>query len=235
MKRIITLVAVAALTLATAVKANAQLGAVAGFTSSSTNIENMDTKSVALYHLGVAYKLELGMGLAIQPELIYQMKGAEFKYDGTGTIGSALSTLAGTFETKTGYLEVPVEVQWGIDLGIAKPYVFLAPFLGYAIVTKEINDGAVGLAHDILNNDENATEVKNWANSAKNRVEYGIGGGLGVELLGRIQVSAQYFKNLGNLYQDGNVQGADVISTSIQNAMKDKNYGGIKFSAVLFF
>lgn len=233
MKKIISIVAVAAVALCFAAKANAQLGVVAGFTSSSTNldVQNFDTKSVSLFHVGVAYKLELGMGLAIQPELLYQMKGAELTIGDTAK--ETIANVAGSLETKTGYLELPVEIQWGLDLGIAKPYVFVAPFVGYAVTTKELSEGTVQVLGLALTS--NPEPVTSWAESAKNRLEYGIGGGLGVELLGRLQISAQYFQNLGRLYKEGNIQSADAISSAIQNTVKEKNYGGLKISAALFF
>lgn len=237
MKRIVSIAAIAVLSIVTAVQANAQMGIVAGFTSSSTSIDtkSFDASSVALYHVGLTYKLELGAGLAIQPELIYQMKGATLKVatENGGTVADVASAVVGTLQTKTGYLELPVEVQYGFDLGIAKPYLFVAPFLGYAITTKETSDGlAAGVSSLITNNNG---EITAWADSAKNRLEYGIGGGIGVELLSRIQVSVQYFKNLGSLYKDGNTPNADAISESIKDVVKTGNYGGIKFSAVLFF
>ena len=41
--------------------------------------------------------------------------------------------------------------------------------------------------------------IKDWDN-VKNRFEYGVGLGAGVELFRHLQVSVKYFWNLGNMY-----------------------------------
>ena len=83
MKKVIAIIAVA---IASMSIAHAQFGIVAGFTSSSTDFakdENgkvdwkANAESVSLYHVGLTYKLDLGLGLAIQPSLTYEMKGAK--------------------------------------------------------------------------------------------------------------------------------------------------------------
>ena len=64
------IIAIAALFVA--LSANAQIGVVAGLTSSSTNVEAAvaDIKNVNQYHVGITYKIGIGNMLAIQPALI---------------------------------------------------------------------------------------------------------------------------------------------------------------------
>ena len=104
MKRIITLLAVAAASLVLASKAHAQLGVIAGLTSSKVNASEAvgDVKNIALYHAGLTYKLDLGAGFAFQPSVIYQVKGAN------------LSNIKDTTndQLKTGYVELPMGIQW---------------------------------------------------------------------------------------------------------------------------
>ena len=63
-KLILSLLAV----LALAVSANAQIGIVAGLTSSSTDVESAvaNIKSVNQYHVGLSYRFKIGEVLAIQ-------------------------------------------------------------------------------------------------------------------------------------------------------------------------
>ena len=206
MKRIITLVAVAAASLLLAAKAHAQFGIVGGITSSTTELNTSeDVKSISLYHAGLTYKIDLGAGLAIQPSVLYQVKGASL-----GELNTASSE---DFKVKTGYVEVPLSVQWGPDLMVFRPFVMVEPFIGYQVTSS----------------DRGADSVEGWAEQAKNKFEYGFGVGGGLELAGNIQLSVQWFNNMGNMMRDE-------ANSSSSFSDKVKNFKGIKFSlAILFF
>ena len=213
MKRIFTLLAVAAVSLALASEANAQFGFIAGITSSKTSMKDAadDVKNITLYHAGVTCKMDLGLGFAIQPSLLYQVKGANL-----GSLSS--STTSEDFKLKTGYLEVPVNVQWGPDLLAFRPFVFAEPFIGY----------------QISSSDKGNETFSDWTEQAKNKVEYGIGLGGGLEITSHIQLSCQWFKNMGSLFKDGEIDTTG--ASSFASSYKDlKNYSGIKFSVAILF
>lgn len=214
--------AVVAAALAISVSASAQLGVIGGITMSSADAssKNFDASQVNLYHVGLTYNLDLGP-IGIQPSLIYQMKGATLDQKAAGV------ELA-SFDTKTGYLELPVDVKLGLDLGLIKPYAFVEPFVGFAINTEE--------DAELLDSKDLKDSTTKWNETAKNRLEYGFGVGLGVELLGHLQVSAQYFMNLGNLYNADGTVDVNAISESVQAAYGDKsNYKGFKVSVAFLF
>ena len=200
------IIAIAALFVA--LSANAQIGIVAGLTSSSTNVEAAvaDIKNVNQYHVGITYKIGIGNMLAIQPALIYNMKGTQ------------LGDIAGLDDVdvdyKTGYLELPVQVQLGFGIGsIARVYGFAEPFVGYAI-TNQVQ----GLGDT----------VKNWDN-VKNRLEYGVGLGAGVELFRHLQVSVKYFWDLGDVY------GADITFGDVTKDIATSKCSGIAASVAFLF
>ena len=200
------IIAIAALFVA--LSANAQIGVVAGLTSSSTNVEAAvaDIKNVNQYHVGITYKIGIGNMLAIQPALIYNMKGTQ------------LGDIAGLDDVdvdyKTGYLELPVQVQLGFGIGrIARVYGFAEPFVGYAI-TNQVQ----GLGDT----------VKNWDN-VKNRLEYGVGLGAGVELFRHLQVSVKYFWDLGDVY------GADITFGDVTKDIATSKCSGIAASVAFLF
>ena len=200
------IIAIAALFVA--LSANAQIGVVAGLTSSSTNVEAAvaDIKNVNQYHVGITYKIGIGNMLAIQPALIYNMKGTQ------------LGDIAGLDDVdvdyKTGYLELPVQVQLGFGIGsIARVYGFAEPFVGYAI-TNQVQ----GLGDT----------VKNWDN-VKNRLEYGVGLGAGVELFRHLQVSVKYFWDLGDVY------GADITFGDVTKDIATSKCSGIAASVAILF
>ena len=231
MKKLI--LAISALLLA--VSANAQLGIVAGVTSTKTNLDEAykdiaETMNVDQYHAGLVYNLNLPLGLSLQPGIIYNMKGQSLASN-IDALGAKQDV---TINTKTGYLEVPVRVAWGIDLGLFKPYVFAEPYLGYAInteTTTEIKDAA---AAEILNSTMGTQlESKNeW--DARNRLEYGVGLGAGVRLLKFASLSVKYFWEFGNLYKEGE-KSPNISTEQMVNAFKEQKASGIAASLTIYF
>lgn len=212
MKKIITLLA--ALTVATS--AFAQFGIVAGLTSSATDLKTAwaDVKNVNQYHVGLTFKADLGL-VAIQPSLVYNMKGMAL---GNFGVGDLKEEGGSTLNYKTGYLELPVQAQVGINvLDMARVYGFVEPFLGYAI-NNEVK----------LDIDTFQKVTDNWDN-IKTRMEYGVSLGAGVELMSHLQLSVKYFWNLGNVYS------ADIKVGEVVNTVKESKCNGIAASLAFLF
>ena len=206
MKKFIVIVA----SLLLAVSAHAQLGVVAGITSSKTDLKSAkeDVKNISLYHVGLTYKLDLGL-IAIQPSVIYNMKGAKFD----GVAGNLVGNLE-NFEYKTGYVEVPVQLQAGLDVGLARVYGFVEPFVGYAVTN------SIALSQ--------GDPKQTWEN-VKNKMEYGIGIGAGVELIKHVQVSLRYFWNMGEMY------GKEFKIADFSTTVAEQKCNGISASVALLF
>ena len=208
MKKILVIVA----SLLVAVSAHAQLGVVAGITSSKSNLEEAyaDINNVNQYHVGLTYKLDLGL-IAVQPSLIYNVKGVSME----GFKVADIQTHLGERDYKTGYLEIPVQVQAGINLGLARVYGFVEPFVGYA-----------------LNNEVNTSLLKEpeqtWQN-VKSRLEYGIGLGAGVELIKHVQVAVKYYWNMGDMY------GKEIKVANFTSTIGEQKASGIAASVALLF
>ena len=204
MKKLIVIVA----SLLVAVSAHAQLGVVAGITSSKSDLKSAmeDVKNISLYHVGLTYKLDLGL-LAIQPSILYNMKGSKFDM-------LSKETTLDNFEYKTGYLEIPVQVQAGLDLGLARVYGFLEPFVGYAVSNS--------IAYS------QGQPKQTWDN-IKSKMEYGVGLGAGVELIKHVQVSVRYFWNMGLVY------GKDINIGDVSSTIAGQKCNGISASVALLF
>ena len=202
MKRILSLVAAAAASLILAVGAHAQFGFVLGLTSSSVRMAKSD--AVSLYHAGFTAKIPLGAGFAIQPSLLYQVKGAN-----VGQLGTASDE---DFKLKTGFVELPLALQWGPRFAAFRPFVFGEPFIGYRVSST----------------DKGNDTFRDWAKQAKNKFEYGFGLGAGLEIADHIQLSAQWFNNLGAMFSAPAVSGAEQLE-------RVKNFEGIKFSLAVLF
>lgn len=203
MKKIITV----ALALAFAISASAQFGIIGGLTSSSTKLETAINEATSnqlnQYHAGIAYKFALPFGFAVQPAITYNVKGA--------TMGDNNYN----FDFKTGFIEIPVQLQWGIEITPElRPFVFAEPFVGYAISNSQ--SFTIG----------NINEIKDSWENVKNRLEYGVGAGAGVDLFQRFQVSFRYFWNLGNLYD---------FSWGTLSKTQETECNGILLSLGIFF
>lgn len=226
MKKLIAIIAVA---VASTMVAHAQFGIIAGVTSSTTEInsENIEAnmQGIDQYHVGVAVKLPLPLGFAIQPELIYQIKGADLKetYDALGT-GNEIET--SSWDTKSGFAELGVGVQWGLDLVALRPFVFAKPFVGYQINSEGDYKGAADIIQE---------GTDQYLEDAKNKLEYGFSIGAGLELLEHFQLSFEFFKNLGQMFDEGQFN-SDKATEAVVNNYKDiENYSGFKVTLGFLF
>ena len=217
---------VALMAVCLAYSANAQIGVIAGLTSTKTDIKSayLDAENITQYHVGLTYKIPLVAGFAVQPALIYNVKGMR--------LGDAAKTEIANYEAdfKTGFAELPVQVQWGFDLSVARPYIFVEPFLGYAVT----NDSKKELK--TLADKSFSDEDGDWK-TVKNRLEYGFGAGAGVEILNNLQLSVRYFWNMGALYEDNAAVVTDAkgaIDDAITVA-KNEKCSGIMASLAIFF
>lgn len=202
MKKLIVIVA----SLLVAVSAHAQFGIVAGITSSKSTIDAAvsDVRNITQYHVGLTYKVDLGL-IAIQPSLIYNVKGAK--------VESIKGLDLTSFDYKNGYLELPVQLQAGVNLGVARVYGIVEPFLGFWITNNTTTAG--GTKMDI-----------NWQN-IKDKMEYGVGLGAGIELIKHVQISARYFWNLG--------AASNAAISTAADAVRTKAASGIIASVALLF
>ena len=127
MKKFLCAIAVvSAIFIASAGNASAQIGhfgVVGGMTFSKANFDEVKNMNYTGFHAGVTYQLNLPLGFSIQPELLYQQRGTKYN-DATRGAG----------RTAVGFIELPVNVQWGPDLVLFRPYIELSPYVGYAVM-----------------------------------------------------------------------------------------------------
>ena len=154
MKKLSAIVAAAAMLFA--IDASAQLshgiryGVVGGFTSTNTHLKEFKYSNVSLYHVGAKVKFNLGLGFAVQPALTYQVKGTDLETATAST--ESLEEAWKTMDARVGYLELPVQIQWGPDLMALRPYAFVEPFVGYGVNFKATAENADGAVIDNLKN-----------------------------------------------------------------------------------
>ena len=155
-----TLLAIVAVLCMTGTAASAEGFVVKGGFNYS-HFDPHDIGNYSAWMAGIGYQTYSWNGFALQPELIYRVNGAKFE--------DAASL-------RMNYLELPVNVQWGIDLLVAKPYIFVAPFIGCNLANAITPEGYVS-----------AETIRN----AVRMLDYGVGAGLGIDFW-YLQLTAKY-------------------------------------------
>ena len=117
------------------------------------------------WHAGLVLQANIpGIGLSFQPELLYSTT----KYSGPVT----------NSDMEFSHLELPVNILWGIDLLLLRPFVVAAPYINYCVKYGEEWMKAKDLE---------------W-----NDFGYGFGLGAGIEIW-KLQIMGKYNWSLGNL------------------------------------
>jgi hypothetical protein len=165
----------------------------------------VEARNYSGFHAGIGYQTESFSGFTLQPELLFlSKKGNNF---------------GDNYSWSLSYLELPINIQWGIDLVALRPFVQLSPYVGYNIknrpsapkdASKPVMDFLTSFTQD------------------PNRFSYGIGIGGGIEIMRRFQVSAQYVWNFGHVIS------AQQYIDSATNATRDKA-AGLELSLGLMF
>ena len=199
-----------ALVLSTLTAAHAQIGIIGGWTTAKTptTVGGFAPTSGNLFHAGLAYKFEVGPFFAIQPALVYQGKTAYVDVTAPGARSSS------PLYSRSNFMELELGLQLGIDLLALRPFFLFEPFIGYDLGSYNKFNG----------------NLENVLNDARNKFEYGFGVGGGIELVNHLQISVQWFMNIGKLY-DGN----KLSATSFSPFSDLKNYQGVKVTMGLFF
>lgn len=195
MKKLFVLIA----SLLFAINANAQFGVIGGLTSTMTDVkaayENIN--SVNLYHVGVTWKIG-GNLFAVQPSLLYRMKGTSIA---NASDGGKLDV-----DYKTGYIELPVQLQLGLGIGsLIRVYGIAEPYVGYAVSNYKKSEGG-----------SFESDIK----AVTDKFELGFGAGVGVELFKHFQLSVRYcwdFGQIGDKFDFG--QAAESVKNSKCNCI----------------
>lgn len=119
------------------------------------------------FNVGVGYHTGSWNGFKFQPELFYNVRGTR--------IDDATSW-------KMGYMEMPLNLQWGLDLILLRPFVQVAPCIGYSF-SNSTSDTVPGNALGSVTRDAS-------------RFEYGLSVGGGLDIM-KFQLSVTYNWNFG--------------------------------------
>ena len=118
------------------------------------------------WQAGIGYQSEVSSGFSFQPEIVYKVSGYK---------------LSDATDLRLGYLEIPVNVQWGPDLVVARPFIFAGPDVGIKL-TNSLKGSESQLSEEVIKHLKKA--------------EFGLGVGLGVNVF-KFQIAAKYNWNFG--------------------------------------
>ena len=190
----------------------AQTGIVGGVTSKGKDVKSVQEDDNIGFHAGLVHKLPMALGFTLQGGLLYNVKGS---MNGTGDAVS---------KGQIGYLEIPLQLQWGLDLRIIRPYVYAEPFIGYGIRNEFSSTSASGVK---------ITSKNDW--DVVNRLEYGLGIGAGVELFSFLQVSAKYFWNFETAAGSDSISDAAKAWWDGAKSVGKDNFTGLALTVGIFF
>lgn len=158
------------------------------------------------FNAGLAVNFKLPYGFAIQPELLYVSKGARFSGDAK-------------FHLIADYIELPVNIQVGLDLIMIRPFLAVTPYIGYA-VRKNVSSL------------DSESSMSDWG--LMNRFEYGVGIGGGVDFW-RMQLSVRYNWNFGKLTNISTEGITDSVTEQLIKTVNKGNFRGLEVSIAFFF
>ena len=152
------------------------------------------------FHVGIGgqYRIPL-VGLSFQPEILY----SRIRTDIIGEVGQD------SYGFRMDYIDVPLNVQWGINILFLRPYVFAAPYLRYAVSKGDL------------------LEHVEWQDL--NRLDYGLSLGAGLEIW-KLQVSGKYSWSFGQLAPGGSLH-----IDSDDWKLDDANMRGFELSVAYLF
>ena len=212
MKKYFIAIAVALMAFSASVSAQAKFGVTAGMNFNSATIADVKMDAKAGWNVGATVQLNLPLGFSLQPSIVYMQKAAGFT---TPELSSDfLENLKAEMVQTVGSVVVPVSVQWGPDLLVARPFVDVTPYVGYSLSNKVKTDLA------------GIEEVVKGGNG----LDYGLGIGAGVNVW-KLQAIVRYNWNFGVL---GNYK--DFAGVNLGDIKTDsETFGGITVNLAFFF
>lgn len=156
-----------------------------------SNIEKGSMDNKTGFHVGALYKMKIPLtGLSLQPELVYTQNES--------TLGTKSNADICDFKMKQ--LQLAASLQWGLDLILLRPYLQVAPYLGY-----------------VMGNNTSIKDMK-WK---MDELRYGIGLGAGLDIW-KLQVSGKYVWDMGKASEfDSSKLG---LGSGLLKAKKDKGF-----------
>ena len=175
-----------------------KVGVKGGLNLTNMYVDDVEDENMkAGFNLGLFAKLPVTNGFSIQPELLYSVKGSKLTYD-LGILGS------NEYRFNLNYVEVPVLAVINLSKNFNVHAGGYAAYLAQANIKREVDDGP---------NDQ----IANLNEDNFNRFDYGLVGGLGVDV-NAVTIGARYNYGLREVGKADNF-GSQALKNSKNSAI----------------
>jgi hypothetical protein len=140
------------------------------------------------YHFGFFGKVPITDFLAFQPEVLYTNTGSKITYGGSD-LADILGIESGEVRFNLNYLQVPLALAFNVG----PLNVHAGPYAGYLVSTD---------VKDLKSADLNSTEIKELDTDDFNRFDYGLMGGLAIDVAA-LTIGARYNYGLQEIGDSG--------------------------------
>ncbi len=174
MKKRFKILAVFVLLLSAALPASAQLsfGVKAGANFTDIKLKGWDSNTATGWYAGPTLEVMIrGLGLGVEGSLLYSRLSTDYKYDHA------------TYNAHVDYLTLPVNLKYKFPLPMVRPFVLAGPEFSV-----KVNDHIGRAAKDLWKTSFNGADMM-------------VNVGLGIELLGKLQISCSYNRGVTNSYK----------------------------------
>lgn len=187
-----------------------KFGVTAGMNFNSAKIADVKMDAKAGWNVGATLQVDLPLGFSFQPSLVYMNKkaGASLYVSSIGDVLKADVTQS------VSSIVLPVSLQWGPDLIIARPFLDITPYVGYSLANKLKSEFA-GISKTL---------------TGGNGLDYGLGLGAGINVW-KLQAVVRYNWNFGVLGNYKDFTGADLGIRDTES----ETFGGVTISLACFF
>jgi hypothetical protein len=157
-----------------------RIGVKAGLNFAQLYVDqpNAEDENMKLgYHFGLFGKIPLANFLALQPEVLFTNVGSKITYGGSD-LADLIGIESGEVRFNLNYVQVPVAAV----INIGPLNVHAGPYLAYLVSAN---------VKDLKSSDLNSTDIKELNTDDFNKIDYGLVGGLAVDLKG-LTIGARY-------------------------------------------
>ncbi|MDR1022239.1 MAG: PorT family protein [Prevotellaceae bacterium] len=141
-----------------------------------TSLEDVKDVSGLGLHAGLFGQVNIPViGLGIQPEVLYLNQPVSY-----------INANRESDSKNASYIDIPINVTWGIAVKVVRPFIALTPYLRYSLsdVTTWVHNAALPAKQEM------------------DKFDYGIGVGAGIDLFSKFQLMGRYSWGLNDLVKD---------------------------------
>lgn len=182
------------------------------FSTYQTKVSSGDDDTYLKYKvgpsIGAMVNVKFNDFLSLQPSLIYTKKGSATDMKKTYVDDVYVSSIDGYERIKVGYIEIPINLAFGLDLGSGQIQLFVGPYIAIGINGKYKVDATFTAPDGTTDTEKFDFDIK-FANKVKyddmedeklymSSLDYGLNFGLGYQF-DPILINVGYSMGLANL------------------------------------